>query len=166
MSLYLCASIIEADLELLNMDRSIATYSSNTKKANIPFGLMVFKNIRLFLLGSDDLPRKAKMLAAQDLNSALERGWSGFEIAEQLPLPEIARTHEISEHPVRPGELLSARERRSVLRRLWKSSNHQDIIRKLSPFGRIHVQAPHLKSGRWRTPYPERFLQFCQPAVL
>jgi hypothetical protein len=57
---------IEADLKLLNMDESIAS--------DIPFWPMVFKNIRLFFLGSDDFPKKAKMLGAQDLNSALEGG--------------------------------------------------------------------------------------------
>ena len=84
---------IEADLELLNMGGSIATYATNIEKPNIPFWPMVFKNIRLFFLGSDDFPREAKMWAAQDLNSALEAGWSGFEIAERIPLREIARAH-------------------------------------------------------------------------
>jgi NADPH2:quinone reductase len=97
---------IEADLELLNMGGSIATYASNIEKPDIPFWPMVFKNIRLFFLGSDDFPRKAKMLAAQDLNSALETGWSGFEIAERIALPEIARGHEASEHPLRPGRVV------------------------------------------------------------
>jgi hypothetical protein len=46
------------------------------------------------------------MLAAKDLNAALEAGWSGFEIAERIPLPEIARTHEVSEHPVRRSRVV------------------------------------------------------------
>jgi NADPH:quinone reductase len=97
---------IEGDIELLNMGGSIATYATNVEKPDIPFWLMVFKNIRLFFLGSDDFPRNAKMLAARDLNSALEAEWSGFEIAERVPLAEIARAHEISEHPVRPGRVV------------------------------------------------------------
>jgi NADPH2:quinone reductase len=97
---------IEVDLELLNMGGSIATYASNIEKPDIPFWPMVFKNIRLFFLGSDDFPRQAKMSAAQDLNSALEAGWSGFEVAERIPLPEIARAHEASEYPVRPGRVV------------------------------------------------------------
>jgi hypothetical protein len=32
------------------------------------------------------------------LKSALEAGWSGFEIAERIPLSEIARAHELLEH--------------------------------------------------------------------
>lgn len=97
---------IEADVELLNMGGSIATYATNNEKPAIPFWQLVFKNGRLFFLGSDDFPMDAKRLAAQDLNAALEAGWSGFAIAERVPLPEIARAHELSEHPARPGRVV------------------------------------------------------------
>jgi len=59
----------------------------------------VFKNIRVFFLGSDDFPKDAKILATQDLNRALEAGWAGFEIGERIPLSDIARAHELAEHP-------------------------------------------------------------------
>lgn len=97
---------IEADLELLNMGGSIASYATNLEKPAVPFWPMVFKNVRLFFLGSDDFPIDAKMQAARDLNSALEAGWSAFEIAERIPLAEIAQAHELSEHPVRPGRIV------------------------------------------------------------
>lgn len=97
---------IEADVELLNNGGSIATYATNLDKPEIPFWQMVFKNIAVFFLGSDDFPMDAKRAAAQDLNSALAAGWSGFEIAERVPLTEIARAHELSEHPVRPGRIV------------------------------------------------------------
>jgi NADPH:quinone reductase len=48
------AANIETDLELLNMGGSIASYATNIEKPNIPFWPMVFKNTRLFFLGSDD----------------------------------------------------------------------------------------------------------------
>jgi NADPH:quinone reductase len=85
---------------------SIATYASDREAPQIPFWLMVFKNTRLFFLGSDDFPRDAKALAAEDLNAALEAGWSGFDIAERIPLAEIARAHELVEHPVRRGRVV------------------------------------------------------------
>jgi NADPH:quinone reductase len=97
---------IEVDLELLNMGGSIATYATDRETPQIPFWPMVFKNTRLFFLGSDDFPRDAKVLAAKDLNAALEDGWSGFDIAERIPLPEIARAHELAEHPVRRGRVI------------------------------------------------------------
>ena len=67
---------------------------------------MVFKNIRVFFPGSDDFPKAAKLRAAQDLNIALEAGWSGFEISERIPLADIARAHELVEHPMRPGRVV------------------------------------------------------------
>ena len=97
---------LEADLELLKLNGSIGTYATDRENPQIPFWPMVFKNIRLFFLGSDDFPREAKALAAKDLNAALEAGWSGFDIAELIPLSEIARAHELVEHPTRRGRVV------------------------------------------------------------
>src|SRR5215471_8497645 len=97
---------VEVDVELLKMGGSIASYATNDATPKIPFWQMVFKNIRLFFLGSDDFPKAAKMQAAIDLNAALEAGWSGFEIGERIPLAEIARAHELVEHPARAGRVI------------------------------------------------------------
>jgi NADPH:quinone reductase len=99
-------SNVDVDIDLLKMGGSIATYATNVGTPTIPFWLMVFKNIRLFFLGSDDFSKEAKTAAAQDLNAALEAGWSGFEIAERIPLSEIVRAHELAEHPVRRGRIV------------------------------------------------------------
>jgi len=100
------AANIERDVELLKMGGSIATYATNAAPPAIPFWQMVFKNIQLFFLGSDDFPPEAKAEAARDINSALEAGWSGFAIGERVPLKEIARAHELVEHPARPGRVV------------------------------------------------------------
>ena len=97
---------VEADLELLKMGGSIATYATDSATPKIPVWQMVFKNIQLFFLGSDDFPKAAKRAAAEDLNAALEAGWPGFEIAERIPLSDIARAHELAEHPIRPGRVV------------------------------------------------------------
>jgi NADPH:quinone reductase len=97
---------IDADVELLKMGGSIATYATNIAPPKIPFWNMVFKNIRVFFLGSDDFPTDAKIEATRDLNAALQAGWSGFEIAERIPLAEIAHAHELAEHPVRRGRIV------------------------------------------------------------
>jgi NADPH:quinone reductase len=97
---------IERDLELLKLGGSIATYATDVGTPKIPFWQLVFKNIRIFFLGSDDFPKEAKIAATRDLNAALEAGWSGFEIAERMPLSEIARAHELVEHPVRRGRIV------------------------------------------------------------
>jgi NADPH2:quinone reductase len=97
---------VGAAVDLLKMGGSIATYATNVATPAIPFWLMVFKNVRLFFLGSDDFPKDAKITAALDLNAALEAGWSGFEIAERIPLAEIARAQELVEHPMRRGRIV------------------------------------------------------------
>lgn len=97
---------IDADLEMLKMDGSIATYATDNATPKIPFWMMAFKNLRLYFLGSDDFPTEAKVAATRDLNAALQAGWPGFEIAERVPLSEIARAHELVEHPVRQGRVV------------------------------------------------------------
>jgi NADPH2:quinone reductase len=97
---------IATDIELLALGGSIATYASNTAEPEIPFWQLVFKNIRLFFLGSDDFPPDVKIEAARDISRAFEAGWMGFEIAEQMPLSEIAKAHELVERPIRRGRVL------------------------------------------------------------
>jgi NADPH:quinone reductase len=97
---------VESDIDLLKMGGSIATYATNIATPPIPFWQLVFKNGRIFFLGSDDFPKEAKIAAARDLNAALDAGWLGFEIAERIPLAEIARAHELVEHPSRRGRIV------------------------------------------------------------
>jgi len=97
---------VETDVELLNLQGSIATYATDSAKPPTPVWEMVFKNIGVFFLGSDDFPKEAKITAAKDLNGAFEAGWPGFEIGERLPLSEIARAHELVQHPVHAGRVV------------------------------------------------------------
>ena len=97
---------IDADVEMLKMGGSIGAYATDNATPKINFWLMVFKNIRVFFLGSDDFPTEAKVAATRDLNDALQAGWAGFEIGERVPLAEIARAHELVEHPVRRGRVV------------------------------------------------------------
>ena len=73
-----------------------------------PVWQLVFVNARLFFVGSDDVPAEAKIEATRDINSALESGWQGLDIGEIVPLDEIARAHELVEHPVKSGRVVVA----------------------------------------------------------
>ncbi|GIK37877.1 MAG: alcohol dehydrogenase [Chloroflexota bacterium] len=97
---------IESDVELLALGGSIAAYATNVANPALPFWPLVFKNIRVFFLGSDDFPAEVKAAAARDLNAAFEAGWTGFDIAERIPLADIARAHELVEQPVRRGRVV------------------------------------------------------------
>jgi NADPH2:quinone reductase len=63
----------------------------------VPFWPLVFKNIRVFFLGSDDFPAEAKAAAAGELNAALGAKWPGFETIQPFALSEIAEAHEYVE---------------------------------------------------------------------
>lgn len=97
---------IKTDTELLTQGGSIATYATNAPMPETPVWQLVFVNARLFFVGSDDVPTEAKVEATHDINRALEMGWQGLDIAEIVPLDQIAHAHELVEHPVKPGRVI------------------------------------------------------------
>jgi NADPH:quinone reductase len=99
---------IKTDTEVLAQGGSIATYATNAPTPEIPVWQLVFVNARLFFVGSDDVPPEAKIEATHDINKALEAGWQGLDIAETVPLDQIARAHELVEHPAKPGRVIVA----------------------------------------------------------
>ena len=99
---------IKTDTELLMQGGSIATYATNTPMPETPVWQLVFVNAKLFFVGSDDVPAEAKIEATSDINRALEAGWQGLDIAEIVPLDQIARAHEMVEHPAKPGRVIVA----------------------------------------------------------
>lgn len=97
---------IETNIELLALGGSIATYAANEFTPNIPFWPLVFSNVTIFFIGSDDVPAEAKVRAAEAMNQALAAGWRGFEIAERFSLDAIAQAHEFVEQPTKPGRVI------------------------------------------------------------
>jgi NADPH:quinone reductase len=97
---------IKTNVEVLVQGGSIATYATGAFMPEIPFWLLLFSNISIFFVGSDDIPADAKIEAAHAANHALASGWQGFEIAERFSLDNIAHAHEAVEHPVKPGRVI------------------------------------------------------------
>jgi NADPH:quinone reductase len=97
---------IKTDMEVLAQGGSIATYATNAPTPEIPVWQLVFVNARISFVGSDDVPAEAKTEATHDINQAREAGWRGLDIAEIVPLAQIARAHELVEHPVKPGRVI------------------------------------------------------------
>jgi NADPH:quinone reductase len=100
------AANIQTDTQVLAQDGSIATYATNAPTPEIPFWQLVFVNARIFFVGSDDVPEEAKLAATRDINQALAAGWPGLDIAEIVPLEEIAQAHEMVEKPAKPGRVV------------------------------------------------------------
>ncbi len=88
------------------LEDSLATYATGDPEPSIPFWPLVFKNVRMFFLGSDDFPAKAKATAAAELNEALAGEWPGLEIAERFPLNSIAEAHEFVERRKGSGRVV------------------------------------------------------------
>jgi NADPH2:quinone reductase len=88
---------VRIDERLLRLGGSIAAYATGSPTPDIRFWPLVFKNVRVFFVGSDDFPTEAKQAAARALNEALEGGWSGFEIGARFTMDEIAEAHQAVE---------------------------------------------------------------------
>jgi NADPH2:quinone reductase len=84
---------IALDTELLAVGGSLAAYATGEPRPPVPFWELLFKNIRVFFLGSDDFPAEAKAAAARDSNAALEAKWPGFETIHRYALSAIAEAH-------------------------------------------------------------------------
>jgi NADPH2:quinone reductase len=84
---------VTVDELVLNQGGSIAAFATRAPQPSIPFWPLVFKNVRIDFLGSDDFPLEAKRNAATGLNAALASGWSGPRVDARYSLDEIAAAH-------------------------------------------------------------------------
>jgi NADPH2:quinone reductase len=99
-------SNVAVDAALVAQGGSIATYASEAAVPQVPFWPLVFQNVRVFFLGSDDFPADAKAAAARDLNAALDSGWTGLPIGDRVALADIARAHEMVEEAAGRGRVV------------------------------------------------------------
>jgi NADPH2:quinone reductase len=76
-------------------------------RPDFPFWPMLFANLTIRLLGSDDFPQEAKRQAANDLNAAAREGALSIPIGEPSPLHRIAEAHERIDAGARQRVLLS-----------------------------------------------------------
>jgi NADPH2:quinone reductase len=81
------------DAAVIANDGVIAAYASPADPTPIPFWTLLFANVTLRLLGSDDFPRQAKLEAAEELTRLAAAGALSVEVAEVLPLDAIAAAH-------------------------------------------------------------------------
>lgn len=84
----------------------IAAYATVADRTGIPFWPLLFANVTIRLLGSDDFPTAAKQQAAQDLTEAATVGALRVARAPLYPLADIATAHEAVEAGSRAGRVL------------------------------------------------------------
>jgi NADPH:quinone reductase len=72
----------------------IAAYGTRTDRPGLPFWPMLFANLTVRLLGSDDFPATAKQDAAEALTAAAREGALSIAVDEPVPLDRIAEAHD------------------------------------------------------------------------
>jgi NADPH:quinone reductase len=86
---------LAVDAEVIAQLGTIAAYSSNADaEPRLPFWDLLFKNVTIRLVGSDDLPEEAEHHAVEDISAALAARVLRPRIARRLPLERIAEAHE------------------------------------------------------------------------
>ncbi|MFE7031248.1 NADPH:quinone reductase [Streptomyces sp. NPDC057621] len=85
-----------ADLDnaVTALDAVIAAYGTHSDRTELPFWPLLFNNITLRLLGSDDFPTAARRQAARDLTAAAAAGALTVDIGDRHPLEDIAKAHD------------------------------------------------------------------------
>jgi NADPH:quinone reductase len=96
----------DLDAAVVRNGAVVAAYASPAERAEIPFWPMLFANVTIRLLGSDDFPQEAKDAAARDLTAAAAESALAVTVAETFPLARIAAAHERVDSGKAPGRVL------------------------------------------------------------
>ena len=97
---------VDLDAALAKVGSVIAAYGTTDSRPSLPFWPMLFNNVTIRLLGSDDFPPAAKQQAADDLTSAARQGALRVPIGKPLPLARAADAHELVDAGARERVLL------------------------------------------------------------
>jgi NADPH2:quinone reductase len=84
----------DLDAAVVKNQAVIAAYATGSDRPGFPFWPMLFENVTIRLLGSDDFPLEAKTQAAADLTKAAQEGALSLDIHVPLPLEQTAEAHE------------------------------------------------------------------------
>jgi NADPH2:quinone reductase len=84
----------DLDAAVIATNGVLAAYATRHDRPAIPFWSMLFANVTIRLLGSDDFPRAAMRQAADDLTAAAREGSLAIPTADPLPLDRIAEAHD------------------------------------------------------------------------
>lgn len=85
---------IDLDAAVAKPGATIAAYATRKERPSFPFWPMLFDNITIRLLGSDDFPVEAKDQAAIDLTTAAREGALTVDLDQVCPLERTAEAHD------------------------------------------------------------------------
>jgi len=98
----------DLDIAIVRNGAVIACYAISDDRVALPFWTMLFANVTIRLLGSDDFPQAARDAAARDLAAAAADSALSIPVADVLPLARIAEAHALIESGHPPGRVLIA----------------------------------------------------------
>lgn len=85
---------VDLDAAVTRNGAVIAAYATRQDRPSFDFWPMLFDNVTIRLLGSDDFPAAAKEQAAADLTAAAAAGDLEIRVAEPFALADAARAHD------------------------------------------------------------------------
>lgn len=94
------------DLELLRTGGELVTYGSSPQPLNLPFPVLLAKNIRLLFFMVYHLEDADRARAQGALTRMLARGELRHNIARRLPLAEIVQAHQLVEQGAAVGNVV------------------------------------------------------------
>jgi NADPH:quinone reductase len=97
---------VDLDAAVAKQGAVIAAYATRRDRPDLPFWPMLFENLTIRLLGSDDFPQEAKRQAAADLTAAAAEGALQTAIGDPLTLDQIAEAHDRVDAGSRPRIIL------------------------------------------------------------
>jgi NADPH2:quinone reductase len=97
----------DLDAAVAAPDGVIAAYSTRRDRPDFPFWPMLFANLTIRLLGSDDFTPAAKRQAAVDLTTAASEGALSISNGDLWPLHRIAEAHDRVDAGARERVLLA-----------------------------------------------------------
>ncbi len=97
---------IKKNVALLKNMGSIACYATNKPVADFQVWPLIFKNVSIYFIGSDNFPADVRQKGAKAILKALENGWRGLPIGQLFELDDIAKAHEYVEDPKNKGRAL------------------------------------------------------------
>jgi NADPH2:quinone reductase len=98
----------DLDTAVVANNAVIAAYASRADRPELPFWSLLFANVTLRLLGSDDFSAEAKQQAGADLTAAARVGALRIPVAPAYPLAQIAAAHDHLDNGPRSGRILVA----------------------------------------------------------
>ena len=85
---------VDLDNAVVENGAVIAAYATRDDRPRLPFWPLLFNNVTLRMLGSDDFPVAAKRQAARDITAAAAVGMLTVAIGDLYPLEKIAQAHD------------------------------------------------------------------------